>query len=688
MNMDPSTKKAPVDRSTLYRKRLKEIHPEKYNNYLKNQRERSKARRSALKQDLKKRHPCQSSIEKQNRNKELQRERQRRYLKRKKDMKENDASQKRKIQQDFGEPPPKRIKTSDIKTRKSLKEKREYNRRKKQASRARMSSQKKTWERKKDRERKAKKTAEKKASKNMLTIWNFNTPHQRVRKEKEQVLQDRRQEQVATEGSLQNDGTPAKESGEPMENKTPKTQPAKQNPSRPVQKLLAEETKSHLNSLTRVAKAVLNHSKKYIVKSTVKRKSGVDEKGIKLFYQRPDVSRLVPLKRYATKDGPGYLMQISVSAAWAKYNDENKSKKVSLGKFASLRPRNIRKLSTKHREYCVCVYCTNIRYKLLTLGKEVPDLMKKLKTNETELASILLCEKPHNEKFHNPACLQGNCKNCSDYLNTLKTYYGGIPPEKVLKWQRWEKRASSYDGKMKRILVTKTGDQNMLLEEFVTDITKPAQGTNFFLHIHTAFWQNEQFSFLKRNLPEAWTLKVMDFAKNRGIKYQDEIKSVFYSNEQVTLHPVITYYNGEEGVVRESSVVICEDTNHDYHAVKHFQAVVDQHIATRLTKSCVRKVIFSDGCSAQYKSKGPFADLYLEKTSATIDRNFFGSEHGKADCDAEIGVTNKAIDQAIIGRKAIINNAEDMFKFCTENLRVDEKFLKREFFPREKGRNS
>ena len=47
-------------------------------------------------------------------------------------------------------------------------------------------------------------------------------------------------------------------------------------------------------------------------------------------------------------------MQISVSAAWAKYNDENKSKKVSLGKFASLRPRNIRKLSTQ-RVLCMRV---------------------------------------------------------------------------------------------------------------------------------------------------------------------------------------------------------------------------------------------------------------------------------------------------------------------------------------------
>jgi len=87
-------------------------------------------------------------------------------------------------------------------------------------------------------------------------------------------------------------------------------------------------------------------------------------------------------------------------------------------------------------------------------------------------------------------------------------------------------------------------------------------------------------------------------------------------------------------------------------------------------------VAYSDGCSSPYKSKGPFADLSL--TDIPISRDFFGSEHGESACDAEIGVY-RAIDRAIIGKKIIINNTEDLFKFCEENMVLDELFTKRNF---------
>jgi len=42
----------------------------------------------------------------------------------------------------------------------------------------------------------------------------------------------------------------------------------------------------------------------------------------------------------------------------------------------------------------------------------------------------------------------------------------------------------------------------------------------------------------------------MDFAKNREIKYQDEIKGAFYTAGQITMHPIITFYKADTGLVR------------------------------------------------------------------------------------------------------------------------------------------
>lgn len=52
----------------------------------------------------------------------------------------------------------------------------------------------------------------------------------------------------------------------------------------------------------------------------------------------------------------------------------------------------------------------------------------------------------------------------------------------------------------------------------------------------------------------------------------------------------------------------------------------------------------------------------------------------KSACDAEIGVLNRAVDRAIIGKKVVINNTKDLFEFSQEKFILDEPYTKRNFF--------
>lgn len=63
------------------------------------------------------------------------------------------------------------------------------------------------------------------------------------------------------------------------------------------------------------------------------------------------------------------------------------------------------------------------------------------------------------------------------------------------------------------------------------------------------------------------------------------------------------------------------------------------------------------------------ADLSLNCTP--INRNFFGSEHGKGESDGETGVLNRAVDRAIVGGQVIIRNAKEMYNWCDENLALE-----------------
>ncbi|WAR23449.1 LOW QUALITY PROTEIN: hypothetical protein MAR_037118 [Mya arenaria] len=1155
-----------MDRSTTFRSRLKEHDPGRYKEYLEKQRIRAKERREHLKKELQKKTPSPAAKQKKEHELQLQRERQRKWLAKKK----AETMPSINIR--------KSVRKLCVETRHSKQHKREYNREKKREERANQSYQKKIQP-----------TSPFSSKK---TEWNITS---QVRA----VMPDTSEKFAKVIDNIEKKATPRKRKAL---HDLKKADSAKK---KIVEK--KEDMKIVDTAFTQIEqKGTIKFSSTLPCKeSMLKHRSKVDVKGIKQFYLREDISRILPQKRYATKKGPGYAMQVSVKAAHAKYNFENPTKKVSFGKFAALRNRNVRLLSQSHRDYCCCPYCTNIRFKLLTLSRASSDSKCK-KTHEHDVVDILLCPKADSVQFHDVNCINGSFENCSDYVKTLEEFYSQIPEDKTLTWNRWVNDTNPGNGMVKKVVVTEEGGKtsfvqtnnvlkaeilwtmqsitthnsyksnenisklfklmfpdsqianrfacgerktaylccfgiaehvksillkeisgyfvvlfdeslnkksqakqmdihvrywgtnglvhtrylgsqflghataedmlqhfqkgigdlekqtkNMLqipmdgpnvnwkfldmittkieqdfsvslinigscglhivhnafktgcqattwdvssvlssmyylfkdsparkedyqkssgstrmpmkfvthrwmenvpvvdraievwgnigqfvkdvekkkiakptcksfeivsaalkdklirakfeffrcvamhlqaflgnfqtekpmvpflysellsiirglivikpgvlsdtsevrllkidledssfliehtkvdigfsaekalketvkenklserqvmefkvqcrsfvlkvlkkllekcpatyslvqhlacldprkmsesktrckeklkkvltylvahkrinerdcdecikeycdfidnipsfgsakftefnpnkdrLDEFYstfmsgtayskvfdvvkmlltlshgqasvergfsvnkevemveTDIKKPAQGYSFFQHIFTAKWQNLQFRNIKANIPAGSILQVMDFAKNREIKYQSEIKGAFYTARQVTMHPVVTYFQSDVGLVRHSSIIISEDNCHDFHAVNHFEHVVNSHLRKFIEPK--RRIIFSDGCSSQYKSKGPFADIANERTE--INRNYFGSEHGKNECDGEIGVLNRALDRAIIGNEVVLNSAEDVYNYCHSRLEVDEVLSTRNFF--------
>ena len=123
----------------------------------------------------------------------------------------------------------------------------------------------------------------------------------------------------------------------------------------------------------------------------------------------------------------------------------------------------------------------------------------------------------------------------------------------------------------------------------------------------------------------------------------------------MTLHPTIVYYRDSNNeLAKESHIFLTDDIIHDYHALLPVNTFLQMSLKELDMTRISRIVVFSDGCSAQYKSKGPMADLSL--SPIPMDHSFFGSEHGKSEC-GETGVINLATDKTIVGRQVIINNA-------------------------------
>ena len=104
----------------------------------------------------------------------------------------------------------------------------------------------------------------------------------------------------------------------------------------------------------------------------------------------------------------------------------------------------------------------------------------------------------------------------------------------------------------------------------------------------------------------------------------------------------------------------------------------DAHIVYYMTKDCIETLktmhpeiewtkfyIWSDGCAAQYKGKHSF--YYLDKFPVEVERNFFGSEHGKSESDAVTGRISQKLSNAIRTRNYVFNNASDMHTFFSND---------------------
>ena len=123
---------------------------------------------------------------------------------------------------------------------------------------------------------------------------------------------------------------------------------------------------------------------------------------------------------------------------------------------------------------------------------------------------------------------------------------------------------------MRRQLILREATFKEFKQELLDDITKPSEKCSFVEHFFAKKYQKDAFAKCKSSLKPGQCLIVQDFAKNRNIVFQDEIKSNYWVNKQVTLHPAVLFYRLSENQKEPSKLVIThlsDNKNHDAHMV-------------------------------------------------------------------------------------------------------------------------
>ena len=322
--------------------------------------------------------------------------------------------------------------------------------------------------------------------------------------------------------------------------------------------------------------------------------------------------------------------------------------------------------------------CMDFRKKILQAKNNRPETVP-VYEHLTDLVETTLCPKG-DKKYHDKACVNRTCESCGiDGLQLLEEETDTTPTAPKVKWQRFEYvNIQHADGQEKRKLqlVIKETDPGNLFKH-LKELLK-----GFPSHQFRASWQHEQLERLLDNLPQNHVCCIHDYSENYSCNYQNEVQSCYYSQTQASIHVTILHrhaLNDTDGVgslpdapllVTEHIFVISPDCKHDHHSVHQCRGLIADYLKSIQYNATVMHE-FTDGCSAQYKSRHCMGDVSFSVTDFgffTI-RNYYETSHAKGPQDGAGANLKHKADMAVIKGNEIIQNARDLFDYAERNLK-------------------
>ena len=349
--------------------------------------------------------------------------------------------------------------------------------------------------------------------------------------------------------------------------------------------------------------------------------------------------------------------------------------------FIKLKPPNVRTLKVMERIVCCCTRCENIKLKLKSLNSLItksftddPTTAKALKLeNEHQLSNLTVCPCPKGECYPNQACLDRTCNLCGtsqiltryrplqdkcDDIEVNYNFWDRVTEMKQLK--SGEKKITSMQ------LLTKSCTLSELLHRLSAELT------TFTAHLFRAQWQQKMFAAARESMPPKSAVTVVDFAENYTCGIQAEAQSHHWHQQQVTIHPVMSYINSTDEVgpptQKEAIIFVSDDRKHDAAAVDTFRTIAYKQLKDDHGITLIKE--YSDCCSSQYRGRTSFADLSFASQNINLEHHYFESLHGKAAADGISAIVKHNAKRAVTNGKAVIRNAKEMFEYCQENLTV------------------
>lgn len=286
----------------------------------------------------------------------------------------------------------------------------------------------------------------------------------------------------------------------------------------------------------------------------------------------------------------------------------------------------------------------------------------------TDLVSETLCPiTDESATYHQKKCIERTCTECGIKNLVLLPEEKESKPDNEVQWQRFEYIEIAEKRKLK--IVTKVTPVSELAKYFLKQVEK------FPGHQFRASWQQTQMTNLIKNLPVNHAVAVHDYSENFTCQHQDQIQSLYFGQTQVSIHVTVLHRHAVEideepgTVVTEHLFVISPDVTHDSHAVHYNRVLLSNYLKDI---GCRIDILheWTDGCSAQYKSRHCMGDISCSKTDFGFQtiRNYFETSHAKGPQDGAGANLKYKCDMAVIKRQVTIQDAKDLYDFASKEF--------------------
>ena len=395
-------------------------------------------------------------------------------------------------------------------------------------------------------------------------------------------------------------------------------------------------------------------------------------KAVNDYYNSFDASTVLPNHKLASDESAGRVLNKPIREAYDEFIHTHPDTQISRSAFCQLRPKNVVPYKKRPLIQCLCEYCANISNSVTVINQACHKLGKPdLKLSSArDIVNKTLCQE-FQTLTCNRACIDLKCDECG--VDAVRHHCGPVVDasgDTEWNYYQWENVKYTHNNvqKSRKMLVKKTCILADIVDKLCELLRPHAR------HLFNATWQQKIFSTIKTTFPNNEIVSVIDFAENYSTFHQNEIQSAHWVNDQISIFPMVVWYHcpqcEESPIVRENLVFFSDELKHDYHAVHEFQ-MVGYTFLRQVRNIDMNKIHeFSDGCSAQFKSGGPFTDISYASTDlgCVLERHFFGSRHGKNDSDGVSGVIKSSVRRAVIGRRCVVAKASDLYDYCQQKL--------------------